>query len=209
MLSTLPGNLFLKPQIKRRESKKQKIADVAAKLFIQKGYNETTLDEISQMLKISKASIYTYVKSKQDIVFLILEQVEKTWGANFERVRQSFTNGNARSFLKENIKAYIEAVDVKQNEYIFLNHVVVSLDKVGRRRLLGSTDQVRQIFKDIILTGVQSGEFSGNNIEITSFLIMNLSSGWARDRWFLRQQMNLNGYSDLVTEIAIRMLEVK
>jgi len=193
----------------RHDEKLQKIATVTALLFTQKGYYETTLDEIAQALKMSKGSIYTYVKSKQDLVFLVLEQIENTWGQSFETVEKSPKTNTAVDSLKVAVKAYISAVDEKQNEYIFLNHVIVSLDQEGRRRLLNSTRQVASKFEKIIHRGHDSGEFNNTNIETISFVITHLCSDWANNRWFLRKHMNLDGYINFVGEMAVRMLKAK
>jgi AcrR family transcriptional regulator len=52
---------------KRRETAKR-IADVAIGLFIEKGYNETTLDDIAAEAGISRRTFFYYFKSKDDIL---------------------------------------------------------------------------------------------------------------------------------------------
>lgn len=51
---------------------KNKIIDAAKKLFFEKGYDETTMQEIMQLSGLSKGAIYHYFRSKQEIMeFLI------------------------------------------------------------------------------------------------------------------------------------------
>jgi len=190
----------------RHDAKLQQITDTATSLFVQKGYNETTVDEIAKDLKISKGSIYTYIKSKQDIVFQILIHVENTWKAKFDQVEESFAGMTAVDSLKAAIKAYISTVDQRQNEYILLNHIVVSLDNKGRKQLLGSVRQVAGKFEKIISRGLESGEFCNPQKETIGFIVTRLCSDWANNRWFLRRYMDLNSYTDFVSEMAIRML---
>ncbi len=56
-----------------RERKKQRthesIARVALELFAQRGYDETTLDDIAEAADISKRTIFSYYQSKEDILF--------------------------------------------------------------------------------------------------------------------------------------------
>lgn len=47
------------------------IANVAKKLFAEKGFDKTTTDEIAKESKYSKRTIYTYFDSKNDILFYI------------------------------------------------------------------------------------------------------------------------------------------
>lgn len=53
----------------RYDEKQKKILENAARLFAQKGFGKVSLEEIGAKLKLSKASLYHYVKSKDDILF--------------------------------------------------------------------------------------------------------------------------------------------
>ena len=52
---------------KRRETQ-QRIAEVGQRLFLTKGYDGTTLDEIAAAAGISRRSFFSYFKSKDDII---------------------------------------------------------------------------------------------------------------------------------------------
>jgi AcrR family transcriptional regulator len=56
-----------------RERKKQRthdtIARVALELFAERGYDETTLDDIAEAADVSKRTIFSYYQSKEDILF--------------------------------------------------------------------------------------------------------------------------------------------
>ena len=47
---------------------KGKIIDAAMKLFLEKGYENTTMQDIVEASGMSKGTIYHYFKSKQEIV---------------------------------------------------------------------------------------------------------------------------------------------
>lgn len=56
---------------RREKEKREKIAKAAARLFNEKGYLETSMDEISSAAHLSKGGIYHYFTSKNDILFFI------------------------------------------------------------------------------------------------------------------------------------------
>ncbi|MCX8095265.1 MAG: TetR/AcrR family transcriptional regulator [Caldisericia bacterium] len=55
--------------------KKDKIVEEALKLFLEKGFNETSVDEITKNALISKGSFYTYFKSKEELLEIILKEL--------------------------------------------------------------------------------------------------------------------------------------
>lgn len=62
------------------ESKRQALLQAAAKAFVQQGYERTSVDDVVKPLNITKATVYYYVKNKDNLAFEVkrsaLEQVE-------------------------------------------------------------------------------------------------------------------------------------
>jgi AcrR family transcriptional regulator len=58
-----------------KEKAKQRIIEAATGLFTQKGYNGTTMDDIAEVLGVSKGAIYQYFKSKQQLFFDVMESI--------------------------------------------------------------------------------------------------------------------------------------
>lgn len=56
-------------------NKREKIINVSLNLFLNKGFNETTIDEITKLANISKGSFYTYFKSKEELLEKIIENL--------------------------------------------------------------------------------------------------------------------------------------
>ncbi len=79
------------PQISRRERKKratkQAIYDVAVGCFIENGYDDTTIDEITEKVDIARATFFNYYPSKIAILHEIaaeaLDYARKTFDREF------------------------------------------------------------------------------------------------------------------------------
>jgi AcrR family transcriptional regulator len=58
--------------VERRESKKretrQRISDVATDLFLARGFDAVTLDEIAAAAKVSKMTVFNYFQRKEDLI---------------------------------------------------------------------------------------------------------------------------------------------
>lgn len=57
-----------------REDTRTKIQDVALELFIEQGYEATSLREIAERLGVTKAALYYHFKTKDDIVLSLAER---------------------------------------------------------------------------------------------------------------------------------------
>ncbi|PKQ68046.1 TetR/AcrR family transcriptional regulator [Raineya orbicola] len=64
--------------MKKREqnklARKARIIDVAEKLFFEKGLRNVTMDEIAGRLRYSKATVYSYFSSKDELFFEICQR---------------------------------------------------------------------------------------------------------------------------------------
>ena len=60
---------------KHPEQTVQRILDTAAKLFLQKGYDKTTLQDIIDATKLSKGAIYHHFASKEAILIAVVDRM--------------------------------------------------------------------------------------------------------------------------------------
>jgi AcrR family transcriptional regulator len=58
---------------RKREQTKQGLINAAVELFIAKGYDETTIDDIVAAADVAKVTFYYYFKSKEEIILAIKE----------------------------------------------------------------------------------------------------------------------------------------
>ena len=59
-----------KPSKRRR----QEVMDVAARIFSEKGYEATSIQEIAEEVGILKGSLYYYIDTKEDLLFGVIEE---------------------------------------------------------------------------------------------------------------------------------------
>ena len=72
----------------------RKILDTAERLFIEKGYDHTSLQEIIQQTGLSKGAIYHHFTSKEDIFYSVCDRIGQKNGAILAAVRDdSHLNG--------------------------------------------------------------------------------------------------------------------
>ena len=83
--------------IERREreklQKKNHIIDAAERLFFEKGYNDTSMDEIAEEAEFSKGALYLYFKDKEDLYLAINYRGLHILKDLFEKALQEGHNG--------------------------------------------------------------------------------------------------------------------
>jgi AcrR family transcriptional regulator len=75
---------------KFRVDKKAHIMDVALRLFALGGFHSTTIDQIASSAGISKGLIYTYFKSKEDLLNQIIDKAINAIYSNFDSNRDGY-----------------------------------------------------------------------------------------------------------------------
>lgn len=91
---------------KHPEETVQLILDVAAKLFLQKGYDNTSLQDIINETKLSKGAIYHHFCSKEDIFNIIGERIGAENARSLSKIRDN-KSLNGREKLMAIFKAAI------------------------------------------------------------------------------------------------------
>jgi len=184
--------------------RRAQIVEAAVGLFVKKGYAQTTVSEIARQCGVSKGSLYNYVGSKEDIIYLILDHTQQVHGRHFAEVESSLSTLTSADALRRAMTVYIQGVDEMQDAYNFLNHVEAELDQQGRKRMHQASTRVGDFFEMLLVRGVESGEFEVDNPRLAGHLIARMCSAWAHNRWFLRGLLSLDEFTTQLTELMLK-----
>ncbi len=91
--------------LRRQREKEQKyntILKAAETLFAQKGYHQTSIDEIADLAEVSTGSVYFYFKNKEDLLITLMQeighQLRKLLGDELKRADYSLDSFKNISF---------------------------------------------------------------------------------------------------------------
>ena len=82
-------------------SKEQEIITVAARLFKEKGYRATTLEDIAAAVGMLKGSLYYYIQSKEELLYIVVREPVRQIYSKLEEI----VNSDAR--IKANVRIYV------------------------------------------------------------------------------------------------------
>lgn len=178
---------------KKLESERlAQIFEGAAALFSEKGYHKTTIKDIGQKIGLSAGNIYYYVKTKEEILYLIHNRLgEINDEAHINIMRRPYS---PMEKLVEMIKS--EFATMRKYEPLVMliyqeNHVLGSNFK---KTLLRRERRHISFFEDVIKEGISKGFFRRCNVRMISNQIKILLDGYILKRWDLRNNVTAGEY---------------
>jgi AcrR family transcriptional regulator len=130
------------------ELQRETILARAAGLFAQRGYTATSMNEVAEACRISKPSLYHYVRDKHQLLVEIAETHIARLLALVDEVDAAGLPPEAR--LRRLIDAFLAVYPSSQSEHRVLTEDVRFLNAAERRRILGGERRVVAAFADAI-----------------------------------------------------------
>ncbi len=156
-----------------REEKRLAVLHTAAALFNEKGFHGTSLDEVAERLKVSKPTVYYYVKNKEEILFECVRiGLEMVVGAADEVTR---AGGTAKEKLVAVMHKYAEIVTM--NFGMCLIRVGEDpLPPASRAHLRALKSKIDRQFRTLVQEGIEEGTFAPCDPKLTAFSIAGMLS---------------------------------
>ncbi|MEU1945210.1 TetR/AcrR family transcriptional regulator [Streptomyces sp. NPDC059474] len=143
------------PPVSRRERNKQRVRErlycAAVELFVEKGYDRTSIDEIAERADVARGTFFNYFQRKEDII--------SAWG---EGRRAALVTGlNASDAFTPSSVAQLQQcmailVRINQEEPQLTAAMLTAWVKAGRPIL--EEPYVAEVFAKIVDGGVRQGE---------------------------------------------------
>ena len=97
--------------MKQKRNTREEILDVALSLFSTKGYDATSLSDISAMLGVSKAALFKHFDSKEEILFSVMNMMDeedrnRARDMNVPEDRKSESEEDYRDINKDDFISY-------------------------------------------------------------------------------------------------------
>ncbi|MDQ0379126.1 TetR/AcrR family transcriptional regulator [Amycolatopsis thermophila] len=92
----------------RRTDTRERIQRVALDLFVEQGYEKTSLREIAEKLGVTKAALYYHFRTKEDIVHSLIEDIGVSLDEIVEWARQQDDPVRAREEVLRRISGLIQ-----------------------------------------------------------------------------------------------------
>lgn len=190
------------PQADRRslrEVKRDAILRTAARAFMERGFHNTSLDDIAAELHISKPTIYYYGESKETLLADCYRVALETLDAVTRRTGDPSANGRARLWVL--IVAYAEAI-LSDYGRCLTRVPDIALSEPLRRETRALKRTVDDRIRAVLDAGVGDGSLCATDVKLTAFAIagaLNAAALWFDESGACTARDIGQHYADLFT----------
>ncbi|WP_154245969.1 TetR/AcrR family transcriptional regulator [Kangiella sp. HZ709] len=170
-----------------------KIFDEAIKIGNTKGFNATSLRDLSQATDMSLGKIYTYISAKDDLLLMLHSHYIKVIEDTFNQI--GLPHKNPMDNLLLAVKAHLYLSQVFRPWFYFafteskhLNKKIIALAKESELK----SDLY---FRNIIQSGIQAKRFAAVDRNFTSSMIKALLQDWYLKPWkYAERNIDVDSY---------------
>ena len=163
----------------RFELQKDRMLRAAAQCFNQKGFSGTSLKDVADVLGLTDAALYYYVRNKEELVYLCYVRAADVGREAMESARADGQDG--MDTVLRYLRYHIELM-VGERGPIAIMSEIPSLKPSHRKQVLELSRRHSKDFEAIIEAGITDGSIAPCDVRMTGNAIMG-SINWI-PKWY-------------------------
>lgn len=187
-------------------TRRQELVNAAVKLFVENGFHKTTVREIAKEFGMSMGALYDYIRTKEDILFLVCDHIFKSISDKLEASLKS--EKDTKEKLRNAIHDYFVIIDGIQDYTLLLYQETKSLNRKDRNYVLSKETELTKIFEDIIVQGIKDKTFNidRRTAKIVANNVMVQGQMWSFRRWVAQKNFSLKSYIKIQTDLILNSI---
>jgi AcrR family transcriptional regulator len=186
-----------------KKSREDQLLEVATRLFKEKGYHNTSMQDIADGLGVQKASLYHYIESKEQLLRRLLKRAAAILGAQIDEIYE------AELSPAEKLRQALQNHAVTMMEHLNLVSVYLSeyrnLPPQQLEQILATRKHYERVLIRILEDGIASGDFRPVNVKMTLLGLLGMFN-WTH-QWFSPDgELTPQEIAAILTDLAMRGL---
>ncbi|MBC8442464.1 MAG: TetR/AcrR family transcriptional regulator [Deltaproteobacteria bacterium] len=197
-------------QIKNPElvrERRRQIIDSTVKLFIEHGYHKTTTRMIAKASNFSIGSLYEYVSSKEDLLYLVCKTIHEEVQDAVEKALLNTDKDKER--IAQVIRQYFYVCDRMADHILLMYQVTQFLPEKWKNDVLLNELNITDIFINALssLSGKNSFPLlDGKILNLVGHNISILGQMWAFRRWHVQKKFTIEEYIKIQTDFILGLI---
>jgi TetR/AcrR family transcriptional regulator, cholesterol catabolism regulator len=193
------------------EKRRAEMIRGSVQLFKQKGFHRTTTREIAKAAGFSIGTLYEYIRTKEDVLYLVCDSI-------YDQVKSRIEQMNLEQGTLENLKLGIShffyVIDEMQDEVQVLYQEVKSLSNDVLPYVLEKEEEMTGMVEKLIQRCVDNGvlDMDKDHVRMLAQNIFVLGQMWGFRRWMLQENFTLEEYINLQIDLlfeGVKGYEIK
>jgi TetR/AcrR family transcriptional regulator, cholesterol catabolism regulator len=186
-------------------SRRRELFAVAARLFWERGYAGTTLQDIANAMQVRKASVYHYIDSKEDLLDQVLGESFQDIRENMARVAQR--DDDALELLRELMHEHVASIASNPIPTAVFYRDFQALSEPRRGAILESRRDYERLLRGLIERGQSAGTISKDvSSTLATRAVLGLLNSiflWYRPEGELTPEQLADQYADMAIGLLV------
>jgi TetR/AcrR family transcriptional regulator, cholesterol catabolism regulator len=182
--------------------RREQLIRAALEVFKKKGFHQTTVRDIGRAAALTQGTIYNYVRSKEDILFLVCDRVVTEY---VESVQQALSTGDARTRLEVALRGIARVMVERRSTILLLYHESHNLDRRALRSLLSRVNEFVVKVEQLVAEAITPRP-TRPRLRMLANILTFLPTMVALRGWALPQDLTHEQYIDEIVEFMMNGL---
>lgn len=184
--------------------RREQLIRAALEVFQEKGFHATTVRDIGRAAGLTQGTIYNYVRSKEDILFLVCDRVIAEYISSMEQAVAA--TGDPAARLREALRSVTRVMIEQSNTILLVYHESHNLDRRSLRSLLTRVQGWINRFEELIADGLGPDRLPKTKRGLLTNIVTFLPTLIALRAWSLPKDLSHDQYTDWLVEFMMRGL---
>jgi TetR/AcrR family transcriptional regulator, cholesterol catabolism regulator len=185
--------------------KRERILEEAVKLFYERGFTGTTLDDIAAELGVTKPFIYTHFRSKTELLAALCKP---TIELSLNAVANAATSaGSPTERLRRAMVDFTQVVLSRQANIAIYFREEKNLEPAGLAEINALRKKFDRVLSNLLNEGVSAGEFAIKDVNLAALAIGGMIS-WAYTWHRPEGRLPLDEMCNSMADLALQMVGV-
>lgn len=194
-----------RPALRERyERKRREVIDTAAELFARRGYQETSMSDLTAATGLAAGGLYHYIESKDELLISICDELLDPLLARAREILAEEAPPDRQ--LRDLIHAWLEHIaSHRDHMLVFAQERHVIEREPQWRRVRAQRKQFEQLLDDVLARGEAEGAWRFEDRAFTLLTLLgmvNYTPQWLSPRGRLSPAQIADGYCDLILRSA-------
>jgi len=194
-----------RPALRERyERRRREVIATAARLFAERGYQETSMQDLTEATGLAAGGLYHYIESKDQLLFSICDDLMEPL---LERAREIVaTDAPPEQQLRDLLRAWLAQIATHRDHMlVFAQERHVIEREPQWRRIRAQRRAFEQLLGDVLARGEADGTMAFPDRAFAQLALLgmvNYTPQWLNPRGRLSPEEIADGYCELLLRAA-------